>query len=210
MTTPKYLVTLTDSGQWMHAAGSDFLFAYLEDNWSADLKKKVGDAFQSNLKMPSTIKEHVKDKSGQDVVNGLYLLNQPAMTAAMNSIEGMGMTAVDQQSQSGSGTAVTINQQFFKAVLGGLGGDVVPMLTYLNSQMQTIQGQTQQSTVSENFGTVFGLVSVMEGLDVVETNFQYVYSTAATSQWFVKVNCGSAEHYSYSYGYTVVNYSYTP
>lgn len=205
-----YIETPTDSGTWMHAAGSDFLFAFIQDSWSKGLKKKVADAFTTALGMSSTIKGAVLTTCGQQVVNGLYLLNQSDMTAAMNSIDGMGETSVDQQSQSGQGTAASINQQFFQAVLAGLGGDVTPMLTYLQDEMQTVQAQTQQSTVIENFGTVIGLISVMPELDVVETTFQYVFSTASTSQWFVQVDCGSSEQYSYNYSYNVVNYNYDP
>jgi hypothetical protein len=192
----------------MHAPGSDFLFAYLDDSWSLQLKDAVAKAFETGLGMSSTIKQAVLDTSGQDVVNGLYLLNQADMTTAMNSIKGMGETSVDNKSESGQGTAVTINGQFFAAILAGLSGDVEPLLEYLTEAMGDVQAQTKQSTVTENFGTVIGLISVMPELEVVVSSFQYVYSTTATSEWFVKVNCGSVEHYSYNYSYTVVNYNY--
>jgi hypothetical protein len=207
----EYVVTLTDSGKWLNAPGSDFLFAYIDSSWPPELAQNVGKAFEAALKMPTVIKEAVLKTSGQAVENGLYLLNQSAMTSAMNSIQGMGMTSVDQQHQSGDGTAVEINKELFTAILGGLGGDVTPLLTYLTSQMQNIQAQTKRSKVTEDFGTVIGLVSVMPVLNVVETNFQFVYSSEETSHWFVSVNCGgSAEHYSYDYQYTVVKYAYTP
>lgn len=205
---PSYYVTLTDSGKWLHAPGSDFLFAYLEDNWPTDVLQAVTTAFETALGMSTTIKSSVQSTSGQDVVNGLYLLDQTAMTKAMNAIPGMGQTTVDQNAEEGSGTAVTITGDFFAAILGGLGGDVEPMLTYLTTQMGDIQAQTKQSTVTENFGTVIGLISVMPVLNVPVTTFQYVYSSTQTSQWFVKVNCGSVEHQSYDYSYTVVSYNY--
>lgn len=205
---PSYNVTLTDSGKWLHAPGSDFLFAFLEEGWPADVQQAVTTAFETALGMSSTIKAAVKTTSGDDVVNGLYLLNQAAMTEAMNSIDGMGQTTVDQDTQQGSGTAVSINGQFFAAILGGLGGDVAPMLTYLTTEMGDVQAQTQQSTVTENFGTIIGLISVMPVLNVPVTTFQYVYSTSAVSKWFVSVNCGSVEHQSYDYSYTVVSYNY--
>jgi hypothetical protein len=203
-----YVVTLTDAGKWMHAPGSDFLFAYIDDSWSSALKDAVAEAFEKALGMSSNIKQAVKDTSGQDVVNGLYLLDQADMTMAMNSIQGMGETSVDQKSESGQGTAVTINGQFFTAILAGLGGDVEPMMAYLTEAMGDVQAQTKQSTVTENFGTIIGLISVMPELNVVVTDFQYVYSTTETSEWFVKVNCGSVEHYSYDYSFTVVDYNY--
>lgn len=205
-----YSVVVTDTGSWMHAPGSDFLFAYIDDSWNVQVKAAVTSAFQKALGMSSTIKQAVLKTSGQQIVNGLYLLNQSDMTDAMNSIDGMGETSVDQNSESGSGTAASINQEFFTAVLAGLGGDVEPLLAYLQNEMQNLQAQTQQSTVTENFGTVVGLVSVMPELEVVETTFQYLYSSAATSQWFVEVTCGGSEHYSYDYSYTIVNYNYDP
>lgn len=57
---------------------------------------------------------------------------------------------------------------------------------------------------------VIGLVSVMPGIDAVVTTFQYVFSSEQTSSWFVSVNCGSHEEYSYDYRYTVVEYNYSP
>jgi uncharacterized coiled-coil protein SlyX len=203
-----YEVTLTDSGRWLHAPGSDFVFAYVDNSWSQAVKYAVAEAFETALGMSSTIKQAVKTTSGQDVVKGLYLLDQTAMTAAMNSIDGMGETSVDQQSKSGRGTAVSINKEFFTAVLAGLNGDVDPLMSYLTEKMHDLQAQVQKSTVTENFGTVFGLISVMPELGVVVTSFQYVFSSAETSDWFVKVVSGSVENYSYDYSYTVVNYNY--
>lgn len=207
---PTYNVTLTDDGKWLHAPGSDFLFAYLENGWPADVTAAVTKAFETALTMSSTIKAAVKNTSGQDVVNGLYLLDQAAMTEAMNSIDGMGQTTVNQNSQQGSGTAVSINGEFFAAILGGLSGDVAPLLTYLTTEMGDVQAQTKQSTVTESFGTVIGMISVMPVLNVPVTTFQYVYSTSEVSKWFVSVNCGSVEHHSYDYSYTVVEYNYQP
>ena len=205
-----YLVTMTDTGKWVHAPGSDFVFAYLENDWPADVIKNVTEAFETALKMSSTIKESVKTTSGQDVVNGLYLLNQSAMTKAMNNIDGMGMTSATQHEEKGSGTAVDINEEFFKAVLGGLGGDVAPLMTYLQAEMGKVQAQVKQSTVTEAFGTVVGMISLMPVLNVPVTTFQYVFSSAQTATWFTSVPCGSVEHQSYDYAYTAVDYNYSP
>ncbi|MGF6735913.1 hypothetical protein OKW50_008086 [Paraburkholderia youngii] len=203
-----YHVTSTDDGEWMHAAGSDFLFAYLENSWPADVKTQVVDAFKQALTMSSTIKTAVLNTSGQAVESGLYLVDQSTMTQAMNSVAGMGITSVDQNSESGSGTAVSITEEFFSAILGGLGGDVAPMLDYLTTEMGDVQAQTKKSTVTSKFGTVIGTISVMPVLNVPVTNFVYAYSDSRASSWFVKVNCGSVEHESYSYAYTAVNYNY--
>ena len=203
-----YNQTVTTKGTWLHAPGSDFLFAFIQNDWSADVKQQVTQAFEDALKMSTAIKKEVKATSGDDVVNGLYLLNQPAMTKAMNNIDGMGETSVDQQEKSGSGTTVSINMEFFAAILGGLDGDVAPLMAYLTTQMGDVIAETRRSTVTENFGTVIGLISVMPGLGVPVTSFQYVFSSAETSAWVVKLVCGSAQHYSYDYKYTVVNYNY--
>lgn len=203
-------ITFTDEGTWMHSTGSDFVFAYVDKSWDQDLKNQVAAAFKAALKIPATIKEAVKTTSGQDVVNGLYLLDQVSMVKALNSIDGMGQVDVTSHTESGSGTAVSINQEFFAAILGGLGGDVAPMMTYLNDQMGDIQAQTEQSTVTDNFGSVVGLISVMPELGVIESDFTYVFSSQSTSSWFVTVNCGSSESYSYDYTCTVVKYVYDP
>lgn len=208
LTDRDYIVTMTDAGQWMHAPGTDFLFAYLENDWAPDVKTQVTNAFTAALGMSSTIKKAVLDTAGQKVVNGLYLLDQSSMTTAMNSIDGMGETSVDSNHQSGQGTALEINQEFFTSILAGLTGDVAPLMTYLTQEMGNVQAQTKQEGVTDNFGTVIGLISVMPILNVVTTTFQYAFSSTATSEWFVKVNCGSVEYYSYDYSYTVVNYNY--
>ena len=205
-----YYVTLTDTGSWLHAPGSDFLFAYIEDKWPTQVQTDIKAAFKAALKMSSTIKASVKKTSGQEVVNGLYLLNQKAMTVAMNDIDGMGETGATQNAEEGSGTALSITGDFFAAVLGGLGGDVEPLLTYLTTQMGDLQAQVKQSTVSDNFGTVIGLISVMPVLNVAVTTFRYVYSSQQTSTWFVSVPCASIEHHSYNYSYTAVDYNYAP
>ena len=205
-----YLVTTTDTGQWLHAPGTDFLFAFIEDAWSQTLKDAVSKAFVNALQMSNKIKAAVLNTSGQDVVNGLYLLDQSAMTTAMNSIPGMGETSVARNEESGEGTAASINEQFFKVVLAGLSGDVAPILNYLNEEMGAVQAQTKKSKVTSEFGTVIGLISVMPVLNVVVTTFQYAYSSSETAEWFTKIVCGSVEHYSYDYKFTVVNYNYDP
>ena len=118
------------------------------------------------------------------------------------------MTSADQQHKSGSGTAISINGEFFAAILGGLSGDVEPMMTYLTTQMGDVQAETKKSTVTEDFGIVVGFVSLMPVLNVPVTSFQYVYSSSETSEWFVKTSCSSTEHHSYDYKYTVVDYNY--
>lgn len=208
LTDRDYIVTLTDTGQWMHAPGTDFLFAYISNDWSSELKDAVAQAFTKALTMSSVIKQAVLDTSGQQVVNGLYLQDQAAMTTAMNSIDGMAETDADSNQESGDGTAASINAEFFAAVLAGLGGDVEPMMVYLTQEMGNLQAQTSESGVKDTFGTIIGLISVMPALNVVTTTFQYAFSSSATAEWFVDVTCGSVEHYSYDYSYTVVNYNY--
>jgi hypothetical protein len=205
-----YEVTLTESGEWFHAEGSDFLFAYVDNSWPEVLKKQVGDAFKQALEVSSLIKKAVLDTSGQKVENGLYLLDQNGMTAAMNAIPGMGETSVDSNEESGSGTAVSINAQFFTSILAGLSGDVAPILGYLNNEMGGLQAQTQQSEVTSTFGTVIGLVSAIEELEDVVTTFEYAFSSAQTAEWFTSVPCGSEHDYSYDYKYQVVRYNYLP
>lgn len=206
-----YHVSLMEDGAtWLHAPGSDFLFAYLDPSYDATTKIALTNAFNDALQMSNKIKAAVLTTSGQTVVDGLYLLDQPAMTKAMNSIPGMGMTGANTQDQSGSGTATGINNQFFSAILGGLGGDVTPMQIYLQKSMGNVIAQTSRETITKQFGIVIGLISLMPVLNVPVTSFQYVYSAAATSTWVSKVLCVNSEHYTYDYSYTVVNYNYDP
>jgi hypothetical protein len=82
-------------------------------------------------------------------------------------------------------------------------------MAYLTNEMGNVQAQTSKSHVTATFGTLIGLISVMPELNVVTTTFQYAFSSSTTAEWFVKVICGSVEHYSYDYSYTVVNYNYS-
>ena len=205
-----YRVTLTEKGQWIHAPGSDFLFAYLDAAWPKDLQDAIRTSFETALTLPSSIKAAVRKTSGEDVVDGLYLLDQPAMTKAMNTIDGMGETSVNQESQSGSGTALDINGQFFAAILGGVGGDVAPLMTYLTTEMGDLQAQTKRSTVTKDFGTMIGMISLMPVLNIPITTFQYIYSTTKVSTWFTDLVCASIDHQSYDYEYTIVSYNFTP
>lgn len=203
-----YLVTTTDDGQWLHAPSSDFVFAYVANDWTTDQKSAVTEAFKQALTMPGQIKKSIEGTGGKPPQNGLYILDQTAMTKAMVAIDGMGEVKADTSTNSGSKTAVDINMEFFTSVLAGLGGDVAPMLDYLNKSMQTFQAELSQNNDVQQFGTVFGLVSLMDVLDVAVTGFTYAYSSSDTKTLVVSANCGSATKIDYSYSYTVVDYVY--
>ncbi len=204
-----YQVHVTATGDyWLHAPSSDFLFAYIDSSLDPATTKALTTAFQNALKMSSIIKQAVVDTSGKAAMNGLYLLNQAEMTAAMNSINGMGETLASNGGNSGSGTAITINQEFFAGILGGLGGDVTPMMTYLNDQMSKVQAQTKNSTVTDDFGVIVGLVSLMPVLNIPVTTFKYIFSSSSISSWFVNLLCVDIQSQSYSYSYTDVDYNY--
>jgi hypothetical protein len=192
----------------MHAPGSDFIFAYLHEDWSDKVKADVGVAFQNALAMSSIIKQAVQDTSGQDVVNGLYVLNQGAMTKAMNSIPGMGLTSATQNRQTGEGTPSDINMQFFQNILAGLGGDVSPMRTYLDEKMNSVQEQAKKTSINTDFGTVIGLVSLMPVLNIPVTSFVYAYTGQETKTWFENTRCSTTKKEAYDYRYTVANYNY--
>jgi hypothetical protein len=198
----------SSTGKWIHAPSTDYVFAYLFDNWPQDVVAKITGAFTDALAMSSKIKDAVKATSGQQVVNGLYVLDQEAMTKAMNSITGMGMTAASQHNQSGSGTPSAIVNAFFQSVLAGLGGDVSPMSTYLHQKMAD-QQTTAEGVTSTTLGTVIGLVSLMPVLNVPVTTFTYAFITGESKTWFTKVRCHDPQqHQSYDYNYTAVNYNY--
>ena len=208
-TKNQYNVITTNKGQWMHAPGSDFIFAYIEDSWDTAVKTDVTKSFKKALSMSSVVKKAIKATSGEKVLNGLYTLDQPAMTKAMNSINGMGMTTAVKNSKSGSGTAVSINKEFFGSVLAGLGGDVAPLMTYLTQEMGDFKAEVKNQKTKGEFGTLIGMVGVMPGLGIPVTTFKYAFSSQKSKQWLVKLNCGSVSHHSYSYSYTAVDYNYT-
>lgn len=191
----------------MHAPSTDYTFAYILNNLPDAQKEALATAFQDALAMSSKIKEAVKQTSGQQVVNGVYVEDQEAMTKAMNSIEGMGMTGANQKQQSGNGTPTEMINAFFQSILGGLGGDVTPMNQYLTSQMAS-QQTTSKGISSNNFGTVMGLVSLMPVLDIPVTTFIYAYIAGESKTWFEHVHCHDEKRQSYNYTYTAVRYNY--
>lgn len=203
-----YVVTPTNEGEWHHNPNSDFVFAYYDKAWPEDFRKEVGKAFKIAQSMSETIKDAVRDTSGQEVVNGLYVLDKKAMIKAMNSIKGMGETGADTSSESGTGTAATITKEFFAAALAGLGGDVAPMSEYLTKAMGDIQAEAKTKKSDRDFGTIVGMVSGDPDLDVVSISFKYVHSAGKTSEWFVSVKCASVEHHSYSYSYDYVDFNF--
>jgi hypothetical protein len=203
-----YHVHVTDTGSWLHAPSSDFLFAYIDSSLDPTSKTALTTAFENALKMSSIIKQAVVATSGTKALNGLYLLNQAEMTVAMNSIDGMGETLASNGGNSGSGTAISINQEFFAGILGGLGGDVAPMMAYLNDQMSKVQAQTKNSTITDDFGVVVGLISLMPVLNVPVTTFKYIFSSSSISSWFVDLVCVDIQSQSYAYTYTDVDYNY--
>lgn len=204
-----FVKVMQDESQWLHSAGSDFLFAYLDPKtMSADTIKAVTKAFTDALQMSNKIKAAVLSTSGQTVVDGLYLLDQTAMTKAMNTIDGMGMTSANTKENSGSGSAVSISNEFFSDILTGVGGDVTPMQDYLKASMGKVIAQVATQDITTDFGIVIGLISVMPVLNVPTTTFMYAHTTSETKTWITKILCGSEEKNSYDYTYEVVNYNY--
>jgi len=200
----------TDSGTWLSSPGSDFVFAYVDNSWSDTFKASIGSAFQSALNMTNLVKDAVKNTSGQQVVNGLYILNQTAMTRAMNSIPGMGQQSVAQNNKSGKATAVQISGEFLAAALAGIAGDVEPIVTYFTKEMANFQVSLSQTSQIDQFGTMISFISGIPTLNVVTTTFQYSYASSQYKEWVVDLVCASSQHYEYDYGYTVVNYNYAP
>jgi len=205
-----YLATVSDSGTWINSQGTDFLFAFVEEGWDSTFKTQIGVAFETALNIPNLIKKAVLDTSGQTVVDGLYLQNQPAMTKAMNSIKGMAMTTADTSGNSGTNTAVQINLEFFAQVLAGLEGDISSISSYLTNSMATFQTQLSNTSSTDNFGTIIGLVSGLPELGVITTSFQYVFANGSEQTFVVKSNCHSSQQETYNYNYTNVTYVYDP
>ena len=207
---PSYLVTLTDSGKWLHAPGPDFLFAYLETGWPADVQAAITDAFEAALGLRATIKDAVAATSGVDVSNGLYVLDHESMTKAFHSIDGMALTTVKGYEESGTGSGISISKEFFADVLEALGGDVTPMLRSLTLGMAGVQARCRECSIRDSFGILVGMVLPMPVLNVPVTTFHYVFSPPAVASWFTGVNCKRGEPEAYDYSYTVAAYNYDP
>jgi hypothetical protein len=206
-----FLTAQDANGTWLHSQGSDFVFGFLKNDWNSNFRGKVGTAFSNAQPVANIIKEAVKTTSGETIVNGLYLLDQTAMVKAMNSVPGMAQIAVNQKSLTGSGTSADLNNSFFQAILGGLGGAVTPMQNYLNSQMAGFQSDLKKSSVKTDFGTLIGFISGVEPFDTVTTNFTFAYTSANNANTVEKVKCGHDKtHYSWDINYTVVRFIYTP
>lgn len=209
-TTSSTVVVNTEEGQWIHADSSDFCFCFIHNEWDTETKKIMAKEFLRANAMSNKVKDAVKKLTGDEVVNGLYLLDVEDMVTAMNTIEGMGQTKDSMDSNKGSGTCTKINGEFFGDILAGLGGDVEPLMSYLTKSMEGVQAETKGSTVTNKFGIMIGLVSLVPQLNIPVTTFQYVYSNETTSTWMVSVNCGSSQRYSYDYTYDVVVFNYDP
>merc|ERR1712063_238205 len=205
-----YNVLATESGSWMTSPGSDFVFAYVDQSWPSSFTQKIGVAFQAALSMTNTVKEAVRKTSGDDVVNGLYLLDQTAMIKAMNSIPGRGEQSAVQASQSGDGTSIDISTQFLTAALASVSGDVAPIAKYFNSEMANFQASLKETDQIDQFGTMIAFISGIPFLNVVTTTFQYSYASSEIKEFVVKLACSSSTKYKYDYRYTVVNFNYVP
>ena len=205
MNPVQYSVTLTDSGRWLH---TDFLFGYIKNDWKQSTKNAAREAFEDALFMSSKIKEAVEQTSGEKVVDGLYLLDKKAIIKAMNSINGMGETKNHTQNLNGEGTAIYICKEFFKLVLAGLSGGVEAIMPELMKNMADFKGQISNSNVKDKFGTVIGIVNVVEEIDLAVITFNYVYASKEVSKWLVDIDCASVSHYHYDFDYLSVSFNY--
>ncbi len=204
-----YTVTSTDSGKWLIAVGSVQLFTFIKNEWPHAIKVNVTQKYEAALAISAEITESVKKKDEKDIAGGLFILDQLAMTKAMNSIDGMGMTSAANKKMNGTGTAGGVTKDFFNTILGALDGNVTPILEHLQKQLGQIQTLKKQNTSKSTFGIVVGLISLMPTLDIPITTFQYVYLDKSQSSEFEKFHCLSSRSYSYKIDYTVDYYNYS-
>ncbi|RQR49581.1 hypothetical protein DIE19_31560 [Burkholderia sp. Bp9126] len=203
-----YCVTVGDDGTWLHPVEKLFIFAYLPNSASAEEKQIIGSAFETALQVPNDIKDQIKKLGGESYLGMDYFLDPSLVTKALNNVTGMSEIGGSSGGDSGTKVTVQIMDDFFQSVLSSLGGDVTVMQTWLQTQMQGFQVQIGKESNYNYFGTIVGTVSLVEGLDIPVTNFQYVYSDYATSQWVAKSSCSSQTKQSFSYSYDVTNFLY--
>ena len=205
MNPVQYTVTLTDSGKWLQAG---FLFGYIKNDWKQSTKNVAKKAFEDALSVSDEIKKAVQQTSGEKVVDGLYLLDKKEIIKAMTSIDGMSQTENHTQKMNGNNTAFYICKAFFELVLAGLSGGVEAIMPVLMKNMTDFKGQISNSNVKDKFGTVIGIVNVLEEIDLAVISFNYVYSSKEVSQWLVDIDCASVSHYQYDFDYLSVGFNY--
>jgi hypothetical protein len=203
-----YCTTITEAGRWLHASDSNFLFTFIKDSWNDSQKKTVTSTFEKCLPLFSVIKNTVSKKIGDDVVDGLYLLDQASMTDVMNSIKGMGQTSVQKKGYQGKESAKTICQSFFTHIFENVGGDVTPMSDYLIQELEKVQAQAKKTTITKDFGILIGVVTLVPMLDIPVVTFEYVYTSSTTQTWFVTVKCTCEKKEAYSFSCTYIKYNY--
>jgi len=203
-----YTVTVGDDGTWLHPVDKLFIFAYLPNSATANEKAILTSAFEAALQVPNDIKDQIKNLGGESYLGMDYFLDPDLVTKALNNVTGMSEIGGSSGGDSGTEVTVQIMNDFFQVVLSALGGDASVMQSWLQTQMQGFQIQIGKENNYKNFGTIVGTVSLVEGLDVPVTNFQYVYSDYNTAQWVVKLSCSSQTEQSFSYNYDVTNFLY--
>ena len=130
--TLRQLEVPTDSGRWLHLKGPDFLFAYVDNNWSAPLQAAVKLAFDIAVGEVRRIQERVRHASGYVVENGLYLMSWQDMTKALEGLPGVVAPWPNENRRSYSGrTGAQMILDIFKQFLDGLGGPIDPIERYL-------------------------------------------------------------------------------
>jgi hypothetical protein len=198
------------SGTWKHAMSGSFVFYFEQYGWTTNQKQIMAKAFKEALGIPNLIKQAVLDTSGQDVVNGVYTQDKSAMVKAMNSIHGMSQTSSSTSNLSGSGTITDANQQLFNRMLAGIGGDVSPMMTYLNSEMSIYQ-QTAAGmpTSPQYFGISMAVLSLVEVFDTPVTSALYTFTKADSAATLIEHSCESpTTEFSWNLDYEIVKFLY--
>jgi hypothetical protein len=204
-----YCVTPTKSGKWLHSCNANFLFAFISNKLSDREKAQLTETFEATLTLLPAIKNAVVDTVGKDaLVDNLYFIDKNAMTKAMNSIPGMGMTSVDQSSKKADGTLISINLAFFSDILANLGGEVEPMQNYLFNEMKAVQSDAKRYGQAEYNGIVIGVISQMPIIGTQIISFQYIFVASKTKETFGTITCIKTDIYQFDYDYTRVSYNY--
>ena len=234
MTDQQYEKISTAAGKWLYAARPDFAFAFLKNEWDEDSTESMIATFETVVRLLASIKEVVKRTSGDHcVVDELYLLDSATMTAAMNSIPGMGQTSVTRNTQSSDKPPKTIDQHHFLAILQKLGGNPDPVMPLIRDKLASIQARlervredadaSKQGTSNVNdirppeieapvfkeaFGIVAGTASLMEQLNIPTITFEYVCTSISHTSRSDGVDFTSVGKPAYEYTHSFTRFNF--
>ncbi len=205
---PTYHVTLTPKGKWLWADRPGLAFAFIDATLEASLAARVTSAFETALGLFPALAAAVTAEHGSGAIaGGVYLLDQSAMTRAINTVPGIAMTKLEQDKLSVTATAAQANLDFFTGRLTDLVGEVKPLAPGLNQAMADLQAALGEAKGLSDFGILIATVGLMPVLNVPITTLQYISLGADQRPAFEAASCADAKTHRFDFRFSVADYS---